>query len=125
MAPGLYHLFVYQGATARLLIERKDGANAVLAVPAGYLGRGQIRASPSSAVVLATFTVSITNYALGRVEVLLPATALDAANIGTRTSWDDWYKGSFDVELYDPASTAEVIRLLHGPCWVSAQVTRV
>jgi hypothetical protein len=121
--PAAYHrITVEQGASFALDITYADSAGDAIDLT-GYSGRGQIRLTAQTGTTLASFTVTVTDAEAGEVSVTLPASALSGNAAITGTTHDDYTEAVYDIELYT-AADANVIRLLHGPCRISPEVTK-
>lgn len=121
--PAAYHrITVEQGASFALDLTYADSAGDPIDLT-GYSGRGQIRLTAQTNTTLASFAVTITDAVAGEVTVTLSASALvgNAAIVGL--AHDDYTHAVYDIELYT-AQDADVIRLLHGPCRISPEVTK-
>jgi hypothetical protein len=121
--PAAYHrITVEQGASYALDVTYADAAGDPIDLT-GYSGRGQIRLTAQTGTALASFTVQVTDAEAGEVTVTLPASALVGNAAITGTTHDDFTNAVYDIELYT-AQDANVIRLLHGPCRISPEVTK-
>lgn len=120
MAAGVYDITIEQGA--RFVLEAtytSDGTTPINLT--GYSGRGQVRATATSAPV-ASFTVTIPTPATGVVRAVIEAD--DTAAIPTDgANYSKTKVYYYDIELYT-TDDADVIRLLNGKATVSPEITK-
>lgn len=121
MSAGVYDIYIEQGATfSKDITYCSDDAGLVPMNLTGWLGRGHIRLFPPATAILAQFIVTITNAALGQINIRLLATASDPIRLSGRT-WEDVLVATYDIEIYNGA---EVIRVLNGAASISPSSTR-
>jgi len=112
MAAGVYDIVIDQGADFAISMIIKTNNEAVNLV--GQTGFAQLRPSPSSDTLTASFLVTATDAANGELTMRLPYTT--TANIAAG-------KYYYDLELYN-ASTDAMTRLIQGVARVTQNVTR-
>jgi hypothetical protein len=110
--PEQIDLMMYQGDDFYMTVRVLDDAGG-LAVLTGFTARSQIRSSPQSATVLATFATVIRSP--GYVDCHLPG-AITATLTPGAAVWD--------FELTDPSGSGQVSTPCAGNVTVVAQVTR-
>jgi hypothetical protein len=112
MAAGNYDIVIDQGADFSLQIAiAQDGTAINLS---SHTASAQLRPTPSSDTLTATFTCSITDAANGVFKMTLPYAT--TANIASG-------KYYYDLELYN-SSTNTMTRLIQGVARVTQNVTR-
>ena len=107
---------ISQGATYSYGLTLADASNTAINLT-GCTIASQIRDTPASSTILATFTVVITNATAGTVSLTLSATQ----TAGLMATPDGYYY-AHDVLL--TRADGSIIRVLEGAVEVTAQVTR-
>lgn len=112
MTAAAYNLVIDQGADFAIqLTLSEDGAPKNLT---GYSARAQMRAKKTDASPAATFTVTVSDPALGKIKLAMP-------NATTTTVAPGLY--FYDLELYSSGDEI-VTRLVEGQVTVTPEVTR-
>jgi len=110
-SPANYPLTVRIGDTETITLNLQDAAGAAINVT-GRTYAAQIRSTPDSTTVLASFTCAISNAAGGVVTATLPASTTAALTPGVAV---------FDLQ---ETNGATVTTLLAGPVTITQDVTR-
>jgi hypothetical protein len=116
---GIYNFSVNQGATKRFSVTYKDSQGAPINLT-GYQGRGQIKLRASDPEPIASFTVTVTDPALGIVDIELASTALQGLVLRGK-GFNETTDAFYDIEMYNGN---EVIRLLNGVVSISPEITK-
>lgn len=113
MAAGLLNILIEQGSTfsRNLTIEQTVGVPLNLT---GYTLAGKMKRNFTDANAAATFSIAVTNAALGQATWSLTSVQTDALAPQVHR---------YDIEMTN-VSTGVVTRLLEGEAWVSASATR-
>ena len=111
MSDGIYNLIVDQGADLYLRIDVSASDGTVVDLT-GYSARAQVRETPLSDTILATFNVSGTLNTAGTFNIYL--TSKQSMALPAK-------KGYYDLEIYQGDI---VYRLLEGTATVKPNVTR-
>lgn len=112
MAAGTYDIVIDQGSdfSTQVVVEQNDSA----VVLSNHSVRGQLRPTPTSSSLTATFTCNITDASNGTFKFELSNSTTAAIDAG---------KYYYDIELVN-TSTSVVTRLLQGVARVTPEVTR-
>ena len=112
MAAGTYDIIIDQGSDFALQVQvEQEGSYVALSI---HSARAQLRPTPTSNTLTATFTCTITDAANGIIK--LDLTNATTANIAAG-------KYYYDLELVNSSSNT-VSRLLQGVARVTPEVTR-
>lgn len=110
--PGSKNINIYQGDTYVHELRIKDSSNVAINITS-HTFSGQIRKSPASTDIEATFTTTITNGANGIVQFSLASAT--TSNIAVGTYYYD----------FQQTNGAVVTTLLTGKAFVEGQISRV
>lgn len=118
MAAAAWSFVVEQGSTFYRKLVLSDFSGAPLDL-GGYALRAQVRPTPESSEVYATWTTDN-----GRFLLLNPEQGEVVFEISaSETAGYTWREGVYDLELVDPVGRVE--RLLEGKVYVSPETTRI
>jgi len=121
MAAVAYDISIEQGATwTESFIYCEDEAGLIPIDLTGWQGRGQIRATPSSPVILAPIVVTIPFPLTAEIVCVVEAAESDKIRLTGKT-FRDVLVASYDVEIY---KGTEVIRIANGAASISPNSTR-
>lgn len=110
--PQIYDMQIFQGSYfQRIITYTVDNLPFNLT---GYTARGQIRASPNSAVLL-SFTCTIPNPTDGKINIEILATASAGVTLPS---------GVYDIEIVPATGEAYATRILMGSVTISPEVTK-
>ena len=112
MSAGVYDLKVDQGTSFGIQLQIKiDGVDQDLT---GYYARSQIRKTPASSDISATFVCTVSVPLEGKIQVSLPTTESVSLSAG---------EYHYDLEIFT-ANDVIVTRILQGKVTVDQEVTR-
>ncbi len=112
MAAGKYDIVIDQGADFALELElAQDGEIITLG---NHTATAQLRPTPTSTTLSATFTCTITNASQGKLKMVLPYTVTRDIPAG---------KYYYDLELFN-SNASSMTRLIEGVARVTPNVTR-
>ena len=122
MSAGKLDLSIEQGATFKRKLIFKDSTNSPIDLT-GNVFSGQIRTSPSSTTIIASFVCTITDAPNGEVEITLTDTITSGIPVKPSTSPEKQTTSyAYDIERTIPGGTKQ--RVLEGIANVSPEVTR-
>ena len=110
MSAGTYNIQIDQGADFEVTLTVEGQSLS------GFSARGQVRATPQSATVLANFDFSIANASTTGGDITMTLPNYESINVPAGTH-------VYDVEVFND-TTRKVVRLLKGTFTVIQGVTR-
>ena len=111
MAAGIYDIVIDQGADFSIQLDLKNNGSAVNLT--GFSAAAQLRATPTSSELAATFTISFTDRANGQLKLEMP----NATTAGLPP-------GKYYYDLETTSGGGVKTRLLQGIARVTPNVTR-
>ena len=114
-----YNIQIDQGSTYTMTVEYQDAAALPINLT-GYAGRMQVRTTVDGTVVLAEFT----SVPAAGIVIDGPAGTATLTITSEQTALYDFINAVYDLEVYDGAVPADVIRLIQGRFLVNKEVTR-
>ena len=112
MAAGKYDIVIDQGADFALELKlAQDGEDVTLG---NHTATAQLRPTPTSSTLTATFTCTIINASQGKLKMVLPYTVTRDIPAG---------KYYYDLELFN-STASSMTRLIEGVARVTPNVTR-
>jgi hypothetical protein len=111
MAAGIYDIVIDQGADFSIQLDLANDGSAVDLT--GYSARAQLRSTPTSDTIAASFTINFTDRANGQLKMEMP----NATTAGLSS-------GKYYYDLESVSGGGVVTRLLQGVARVTPNVTR-
>jgi hypothetical protein len=117
---GRFDITIYQGASLNIpiTITNTDGTAFNLT---NWTPRGQIRRTHRSTTIVASFTFTVTNAVLGKMDIKMTDEITKTISAG-ETINDPRSQYQYDIEIEHTDGTVK--RILEGVVYVDAEVTR-